>query len=844
MIKWVIRELRGNYQFCLLFLLNISIGLVGFICLDAYKTTLSMSLKEQAKSFLSAELAVTVRRLFNDQEINKIESQLPAGTQRGHLREFFSMVTSKSQSRLVQVKAIDQTYPFYGQMALRSGKKIESSSEKEILSQKKVWVYPELLSQMKLEVGDSLILGDQNLVIADVITDDTSQTFRLASLAPKIYVGLDQIKDSSLFSKGSTISDVFLYHFEKEEPQVVAERIKKTLQDNTIQVLTDKEASEDSGRVLGYLTDYLGLVSLIGLFMSFLGGVYLYRSYLFSRVKNVAIYNTLGLTRARAQLMYIVQVAVLGLLASLVSLGISYSLLPVLQKLLAEFTPIQIAVHIPMKTVFLAIFSGVVISILVGLPFLRGLSKIQVSTLFQEGSEIHLEMKLSDLFFYAPAAVAFWSLTFWQANSFMVTNIFVSAFLGALIILSVIGGALLQSLRLLQKSRYWPVKQAVLFFVRRPISALVSLVSLGLGVLLIQLLPQLKTSIQSEVEMPKNLSLPSIFIFDIQSDQVEILKSWLGENNLKLNYLSPMVRGRIIRHNNQTFEERIENQNTLTREEESEKRFRNRAVNISYREGLAESEEVVQGKFPVDPVKSPNDIAELSLEKKYAERLGFKLGDELTFDVQGVEIKGKVTSFRKVKWNSFQPNFFILIQRGVLEDAPQTYLGALPRLTPEQVDHYQKELVSRFPNVSMIDVTRVINRVVELTEKMSFSLEFMALIALFAGFMVIYSMIIQQTRDRRWDLNMLKILGAKEGQLAQMLVLEFFFISLIGTALGALLGLGVSAGISLFLFEGLFVVNYAALFGASAVIILMCLILAYLTTRKIVREKPAVFFEM
>src|SRR5690606_32005397 len=151
----------------------------------------------------------------------------------------------------------------------------------------------------------------------------------------------------------------------------------------------------------------------------------------------------------------------------------------------------------------------------------------------------------------------------------------------------------------------------------------------------------------------------------------------LKERDLDVLGLSPMVRARILKVNGQDYERKIAETGFKTREEEREARIRNRGVNLSYRSSLADSETIVSGRDfsgEFDPQKQ--DKAELSVEFRFAERMGLKIGDILEFDVQGVEIEGQIINLRRVKWTSFQPNFFILVQNGVLNEAPKTFIAA------------------------------------------------------------------------------------------------------------------------------------------------------------------------
>lgn len=173
--------------------------------------------------------------------------------------------------------------------------------------------------------------------------------------------------------------------------------------------------------------------------------------------------------------------------------------------------------------------------------------------------------------------------------------------------------------------------------------------------------------------------------------------------------LSPMIRARFIKVNGSKFSK---DEETLyqTRENENEERFRNRGVNLSFRSTLSSSERVVEGKSSLEPCKGIEAPCELSLELNYAKRLGLKLNDRLTFDVSGIEIEGVVTNFRKVKWTSFDPNFFILFSSGVLEEAPKTYLASLKVKSFEEKKSIYRLMSQHLPMVSIVDISEIIKK--------------------------------------------------------------------------------------------------------------------------------------
>jgi len=844
-LRWVVRELLRNWKFSLFFIFNLSLGLSGYVALEGFKTTLQQKMSQNAKAILSADLAVSARREFTSEEISHIDKIVGTDTLRSHVYEFFAMLNTQRGSRLVLVRAVDRNYPIYGSLEFASKKKVFGSDEKEIFLTPSVWIYSELHSQLGLTAGDAVQLGSLKLNVADVVEKDGTQTFRAASIAPRVFINGELLKQSGLIQYGSTFT---LSHFFKIADEGVVEKAKsqllQSLKDPGIRVDTSKSAGQESGRQLGYLEDYLGLVAIVALFMSSLGAAYIFRLFLVERMREVAILRSLGMQATTAVGIYAVQVAILAVLSLLPTLIVAAVVLPFFSKALSVFIPFDLEPAVSAQAVVLALLVGVVGSLLVCLPFLLKIRDLKPMRLFSE-EKFSNEVEISRLWLFLPGVLAFWVLAMTQANSIKIGSIFVIGFFAVLLILFGAGLLLLDLLRFVRVFQSWALKYSLLGVSRRKASSLAIFISLGLGSLLINILPQLTASLESEFKTEATSKIPSLFMFDIQDDQVKPMKDFLLSESISVIGFSPMIRARLLRVNGNDFERKLEEGQVFrTREEETEARFRNRGVNLSYRGQISDSESIVAGR-PFSGIYDGNTQkhAELSLENKYADRLGIKIGDIIHFDVQGIEISGQVVNLRKVKWTSFQPNFFVLVQDGVLNEAPKTYITALPKLSEERKNELQRTLAEKFSNVSIVDVQRTVDEVLKVAEQMNWSLELMATLALFAGYVVMYSIVSSQVRLRRWELNMLKIVGAGFGSVTGYIITEFLVIALGAGLMGSVLSILVSYGISYYVFEGSFAWDLSYPLLTALGVCFLSVVVSFLASRRVVRESPLVILQ-
>jgi putative ABC transport system permease protein len=834
------REIRNNRRFSFFFIFNLMLGLLGFVLLDTFKVALDQSLSQRSQVLLSADLAVSARRPLTDQEDQTLHQLLPPGTREGRLVEMYSMVASDKTSRLAEIAMIDETYPFYGELDLQAKKTITHQRSKVIVQTPSVWIYPELALQLGVKPGDLVKLGDAQFKVDDLITNDSGEVWRGFSLATRVYMGLSQVGPTHLLRPGSTAywSRLFLLP-QNTDVEAIAKKLDHELKDPAIQVRTHNNASEEVGRLLGYLNDYLGLVALVALFLAGIGAGYLFRSFLARRTKEIAILTSLGVTHRMAQRIYLLQLGILGGLAALFTCGVAAGLFPIASWAISPYLPFPIELHLSLRTALLALGLGSFGSVLICYPVLLKIKELKPSELFQESANPEARFSRRQVAGMLPGLVVLAGLSFWQAHSFKMGGLFLGAFLGSLVLLALAGSGVLSLLSFLERSSNFSIRTSIRNLRRSKLSSISCFIAIGIGMLLLNLIPMIQSSLDAELARPADAEIPSLFLFDIQDEQLNSLKAYLDQEKIRILGLSPLIRSRLSKINGESFTKKAADSSFATREEEQQARSRNRGYNLSYRTAFSSAEKIVSGNpfsGRYDPAGSAP--AEISLERRFAERLGIHLGDTLEFDIQGLPIEGKVVNFRKVRWTSFQPNFFILFQPGVLDEAPKTFIAAVPKLPLEQKLSLQNGIVQRFPNVSMIDVSDVTKKILEVFSQMSGALRVMAWLSLFAGFVVLFSISSHQASSRRQETNLLKVLGARFSDIRRMVAMEFATLGLCASAFGVVLSYLVSWLITEFLFDGNWVFTWqtplVSVVAAGALASLTALTAAW----RVLRQKP------
>ncbi len=830
-ILW--RELRGARRVTLLFVLNLTLGLLGLVVLDGLQRDLSRVIGENARALLSSDLSIAARRPLTLTEEAKVAEVLPKSTERIELQSLYSMVVSQQNSTLVQIKAIEPGYPYFGWIKLnRFGEVARGRYPETFFRNPEIWLNQNLADSWGIAIGDTVKLGIQEFRVGDIIVDESSvQEFR-AALAPTVYIARNVLPQTKLIQEGSLSFYQTLFRLPDGADAKSLERLlNDKLDDRDIQVRSYLSASRDMARIFSYLNDYLGLVALTALALAGLGASYLFQHYLQTKRLDIGVLLSLGMSHGQAIGLYLAKLIIWGIISSALASLIAALIIPWTPELLRDFSPVVFNPTISLASIGVATMIAAVYTSLFLWPQLYGIRKLKAYELFQEQIAIPLRLNVRQLVHYIPALVVFWGLAVYQAHSLKIGSVFVGVMLGALSILTGLAWLIFRGMDRL-KPRHLALKLSLRYVARRKVQAILCFVSLAISAMLINLIPALRGLIEHELSSNASDELPSIFLFDIQEEQIEQIASLI--KNKTWVRPSPMVRGRLTAINDKPLSRITEE--GATREEQESRRTNNRGVNLSYREVLRPSETLVAGRITQAQIAA-DGIGEITVEQRYAERLGLNLDDVMTFLVQGVPIKGRIVGLRRVRWNSFEPNFFIQFQPGLLDDAPKTFVAAVGPLVSTEKLALQRAIVAQFSNVSQIDVANAIEKILGITTKMSFVLLLMAVLTTLTGLAVLFSITYHQARSRATDICLLKVLGTKFRTIIAANYAEALIIVGGGVAAGTVLSGAVLGVFNEVLFNAPFSWNPRLPLALGVILVLVGLVVSRFSQGGVLRYK-------
>lgn len=844
--RLAVRQLFANPTFAISMVINMALGLVGFLVVDGFNRSFREEIGTRTRQIASADVTVSARQPFDDAQSRAIVAAVPTDSITSSAVSLVSMMTGPTNTRLIEANFIDSQFPLYAGIKLKKTGDVKPGHALT-LPAGEAWVYREIESQMGLTIGDTFTLGEATFKINDVIEDDPTSGSGGFSFAPKVFIGLQDLPKTKLLGLGSrsfhTVRIKLPPSFSSDvEEEKISEVIKMSLKEmapiSDLRVRSHRKVTEDLTKLQAYLNDYLSLIALCALFLAAVGTSYLMRGHLQRTIKEFAIMGSLGASHWIAPMVFVCQCIILGLGATMVSAMIASVGLPILAK---TMTPISGGLQhliLPMGSIIVTSVFSIFSGLLLTLPQLLQLSKLNPGFLFQESVNPSLTMSRGATLAYVPAMVLWWITAVRESRSWTNGSVFALACLSSAAILTVIAFPLLKSAVMAARKSIlgWHTSLALRQLSRNRAATISTFLALALGTSLINLIPQLRSIVVREIARPDS-SIPQLFVFDIQDDQVESVTSFFQGYGGTVNHLSPMVRARLESINDEPIESR-----KMDFEGEGEQQQREslqaRTQNLSYRSQLSSAETIIKGQYPSENF-SGEGLPALSIEEGFAKRVNVKLGDRMKFDITGVPMEGVVTSFRKVRWTSFEPNFMILVQPGVLNDAPKVWVTSATQIPVDKIDDVQAGLIRRHSNVSVVDVKSAIRRLLSFIDQVSGAVGLVAWLALIGGAGVLYAIAYAQSIQRYKAMAILKTLGASSRDARTSVMIEYGFISTAAVLFGVLLGAIVSWVVAVYIFKAQWqpVELKAASIGFALVPV--CLALAWIASRKASRASVA-----
>ncbi len=738
-----------------------SVTTVGF-----FADRVHQALSRQANQLLGADLVISGDRPLDPALAAEAERR---GLQVSRMLRFPSMATANGQSVLSEIKVVTAGYPLRGELRIADAPHGADRRADAIPQPGTAWVDERLLARLQLKVGDSIDIGRSRLPIAQVITQEPDSAIGFINAGPRVMINDADIAATGLVQVGSRIRYRVLV---AGSPAAIADYrgwvAAKLSPGQRVESIED--ARPEIRSALERAEKFLSLAALLSVVLAAVAIALAARRFLQRHLDACAIMRCHGASQPRLVRLYALQFVVLGSLASLAGCAAGY----LAQHALALWLGSLVTVELPGAGWMPALHGFVTgLALLLGfaLPPLLALAKVPTLRVLRRDIGAPRGMGLLG---YLLGAAVIAALIVWKAGELRLGGMVFAGFAGAMCAAGLLAwGVIALVSRLGGAGVSWRFGIANLR--RRPLASVLQVVALGIGVMALLTLTIIRSELLDLWQRSLPPDAPNRFIVNVQPDQVPALQKFFAGRGIAMPELHPMVRARLLRINDRAV-------GPADYSDDRARRLVDREFNLSWAAKMQRDNLLLQGRWwDAQPRRSD----QFSMEDGIAKALGVKVGDRLTFDAAGSSFSAEVTSLRKVDWDSFNVNFFVVAPPGLLEKYPASYVTSF-YLKPGNVE-LLNALVQQFPNFLLIDVAQVLGQVQTMIMQVSRAVQFVFLFTLMAGLVVLYAAIASTQDERLYQATIMRTLGASRGQLARANLAEFAVI-------GALAGLIAAAG--------------------------------------------------
>ena len=800
------RELKRGELWVIAFALCLAVFTV--VSLSGITESVRSALAQRSANFIAADKILRSSLPFNEAIFEKAASlEVKSARQ----VQFSTMVFAGTEMQLVSVKAVSASYPLRGTLLLRENETADAAVV-PVFKQGEVFLEPRLLQLLQIKTGDLIEVGVSQLKVAGVIAEEPDAPLSVFGNAPRLLMHVDDVAATEVVQPGSRIS--YRYQFAGSDALLA----KLETEVKPLLTLHDRWQKLDRESAVGSALDraekFLLLAGLLGIVLAACAAAVAASQYSQRHAMSVAVIKALGVTTATARKIYASHLTLVTLLSVSIGLALGqfasssaqWAIVKWLGDYQAEFSSRPLWLGLLTAVICAGLFSARPIWRLAAVPALNVLRQRQQEWRF-------------DIWHLATGAIAVWLLMWlfsgdlWlSAWLFLLCVAFAALLLGmAAVIVKVAkpmaagqSSALRLALANLRR-RLWPNS--------------FQLITFSLALFLTLLLYFLRAELIGQWQQQVPQGAANQFLVNITEAEKPKITQLLEQNQLTVGNYYPMISGRVLSVNNEVLSDpdaennNNENRDTAERKKgeqqadqtaasaanseaptEERRRGIGRELNLTWLAQMPDNNEVVKGQWFVDGGK-----AEVSVEVEMAERLDLAIGDTIGFSVGGQQFSAKVSSFRKVDWNSLQPNFFMILSPDLMATFPATYLTAF-YLPPAQ-QPLLNQLARQFPTISVLSVDNILKQINDIIAQVSLALTVILALVFAAAVLVLVAQVQATLEQRQQELAILRTLGAKTVFLRRAVLAEFAALGLMAGVFATVLAEILLAILQVRLFE-------------------------------------------
>ena len=761
LFSWSIEEIRHGQLWPVSIALTLIIACV--FALSALAERMEQVIVKQGKDALTADSVFISANPIPQPLLDLIQVEQLESSQ---LTRFSTMAFSENSMQLVTVKAVESNYPLRGEMILEGADNAASNH----VEPGELWLDERIFSQLEVEVGDSVTIGDADLTITGRISQEPGLSFNPFQQMPAVLIHNSDVEATGAIQPGSRVSFRLFLNGD--------DALLKTAQDSIELTPSDRWRTQDSASrtndMFESTTQYLSLTVAIVVIMAATTLVLTCQHYVASRRKTIAMLKSLGASKQWIIKWLSVQVSLLVVIGAVLGIAIGIGLEFLLRIPLGDLLPTPLPSY-GAEPAILAIVSSILIGVpalgipLIGLVNTSAISVIQSNHQLRESYKKYLLLLVPII----PMMLMYGdNLLVWIVLAGIACLFLVLAFVSTLV------------LRLVSKlPTSTSMRLALSRINRTPLATGIQFGSLALSLMLLSIIWLVRSDLLSDWQQTLPENAPNAFALNIASYEKDSYLETIDANEVERTQAFPIIRGRLTTINNveaAKYSDTSEETDALSRE-----------INFTWGDSLPEYNDVLEGAWTQEQG--------VSVESGVAEQLGLKIGDELSFTINSQNVSAKVNSIRKVEWREMKPNFYFIFTPDVLSSIPSTWLVSF-RLE-EQHNQMLNELSRNHPTVSLMDIRKMGSKIQELLKQIVWSITVLAALGVVAGLLLIFTLLRLSLSQRQQEIRLYRTLGASKKRILNTIWCEYGLMALVAGSIAALGSELSVAGVMNFGFE-------------------------------------------
>lgn len=814
-LRQSLREIRSPELYTLFFALLVAVGSSSTIAHFAERLHLAMQLR--ASEFLAADLVISG-------SIASTPEQVAAGTGLGletaRTIEFASMIGNDDGMQLASLKAVDDAYPLRGQLGSSTALHGEVTTGGRP-APGEIWLDAHLFELLHIQPGDPVEVGFAELRATRILTDEPDRSGGFAAFTPRALFNLADLSATRAIQPGSRVHYRQLWRGDEPALSAYRQLLDKQLQPQQ-KIDSLSEGNPTLHDALERARQYLGLASLAAILLASVSIALSAGNFAAKRYDHAALLRCFGLSRRHTLLVFLQQLVLIGLCASLLGIALGWLAQQLLFNVLADLLP----AHIPAagwSAALTALLTGMVSLLGFGLPPLIGLGQIPPLRVLRRNLQ---PVPMAAWLVYLLSLLAL-GLLMWQLSlDPQLTAILLG---GGLLAALLLGTTVYLGYRTLAQKlagRRLPWRLGLGHLLQKPLLAVGQSLAFALILFAMALIALLRGELLGNWQAQLPLEAPNHFAFNIMPGERAAASDWLQRHSPNVANFYPMTPGRLTHINGEPVLDRLAPDSKALPTVQ-------RDLNLTWSHDLPDANDLANGLWWSEQATDEGVL--ISMEQELAERLGVLIGDEVSFNIGGQIIHSRVHNLRTVDWGSMQPNFFVIFAPHNLPALPHSFITSFylpPDRTGELAGFSQQ-----FPAVSLLRIDAILNQLRSILQQVTLAVEFILLFVLAAGLAVLLAGVQSTLASRIHQGALLRALGSDRRLLRAISRYEF---ATLGVTSGLLAWLACELS-SLLLYRLVFKLDWqlhpwlALLPLAGALLVLTA---GRLGTRSILRSSP------